>query len=509
MRLTIAVSALIAGLFFGFDVSEANAADRTFVHMLPTSPNVLDPAKSNRIDDDQVMWLIYDALTQLSADGSHMIPALAERWETSPDGLTYTFTLRKNVRFHDGTLLDAEAVKISYERQFLRTSPYYTSAPPNAYERVLSGFVKELRVLDPSRVAITTQYSRPAQFAIVKIVSPQALKQHKGDLSRAPVGTGPFSLAKWDGAQIVLSAFAESWQSRPKLDAVRFVAIADDHEAMDRLGRGEFDFVVNLAPDFFEQLRANPRVTLMKYGGLNTMFLGMQMERPALKDRRVREAIVRAVDRERLASFLGRGAMIAARGPLPPNCVGFSPAISQPAYDPDRTRAILRDTGLGTRLSLRLIYFDPIELWSEVAHSVQSDLRKLDVTLELVRASSWQDFHTERKKDAHDLYLYQWSVSTPDPERFLFPLFHSESPDNFGHFVSPKVDKLLMDARHPMDEARRLQLYGEAMQTIVDDIPALFLVHRIGMAAVSSRVKGLTLNLYGNPQDKLATVEIP
>jgi len=110
---------------------------------------------------------LYDALTQLSADGMHMLPALAERWETSADGLTYTFTLRKNVRFHDGSLLEAEAVKASYERQYLPSSPFYTPTPVNAYERVLSGWVKEVRVLDSLTVAITTHYARPHQFALV------------------------------------------------------------------------------------------------------------------------------------------------------------------------------------------------------------------------------------------------------------------------------------------------------------------------------------------------------
>lgn len=504
----LAIRVLVAVLLVGPSAAPASAAERAFVQHSSSLPVSLDPAKSNHIQDDRVMWLLYDALTQLSADGTQMLPALAERWETSPDGLTYTFTLQKNVRFHDGSLLDAEAVKASYERQYLPSSPFYASTPPNAYERVLSGLVKEVRILDSHTVGITTHYARPHQFALVKIVSPQALREHKGDLSRAPVGTGPFRLERWEGDYIALAPFAQSWHGRPKLDGVRFVTQTNNAEAMERLMAGERDLFINVPPDFFELLRAKPQVNLVKFGGLNIMYLGMVLDRPAFKDRRVREAVVRAVNRERLATVLGRGTLIAAKGPLPPNCAGFDPAVSQPAYDPDRARALLKEAGV-SRLSLRLLYFNPIELWSEIVFAIKADLEKVAITVELLRTQSWNEFYAERKKGNHDLYLYNWSISTPDPERLLFPLFHSQSQDNFSRFASPRVDKLLTDARQPMEEARRLRLYRDATRLIVDDLPALFLVHQIGMAAVNTRVKGLTLNLYGLPQDKLARVEIP
>ncbi len=503
----LAIRLLVAVLLIGLSTASALAAERTFVQHFASQPVSLDPAKSNLFQDDQVMWLLYDSLTQLSADGTQLLPALSERWQTSPDGLTYTFTLRNNVRFHDGSLLDAGAVKASYERQYLQSSPFYTSTPPNAYEKVMSGWVKEVRILDSHTVAITTHYARPHQFALVKIVSPQALREHNGDLSRAPVGTGPFRLERWEGDSVALAPFAQSWHGRPKLGGVRFVRHASNAEAMERLTAGEIDLYVRVPPDYYEQLRSSSTVNLVKYGGLNTMYLGMVLDRPALKDRRVREAIVRAVNRERLATVLGRGAMIAAKGPLPPAVKGFDPAVSQPAYDPDRARELLKEAG-ASGLSLRLLYFNPIEVWSEIVFAITADLEKVGITVDLLRTPTWNDFYAERKRGDHDLYLYNWTISTPDPERLLLPLFQSQSQDNFSHYANLRVDKLLTDARQPMEEARRLRLYSEAARLIVDDLPALFLGHWIGMAAVNTRVQGLTLSVFGLPQDKLATVEI-
>ncbi|MBI4839565.1 MAG: hypothetical protein HY803_00520 [candidate division NC10 bacterium] len=235
-------------------------AERIFVQRLTSEPDSLDPAKSNRVQADQVMWLLYDALTQLSADGTEMQPGLAERWEQSADGLTTTFTLRRNVRFHDGTVLDAHAVKVSYERQFLPGSPFYATTPPNAYERVLAGLVKEVQVLDPLTVAITLHYPRPQQFALVKIVSPAALTRHGLHLTRTPVGTGPFRLERWEGDRIVLSPAPDSWHGRPRLDQVVFPIVADTQAAMTRLEAGEFDLVPEVPPHLFERLAANPLI---------------------------------------------------------------------------------------------------------------------------------------------------------------------------------------------------------------------------------------------------------
>lgn len=486
----------------------ARAAERIFVQHLISEPLSLDPAKSNRIQDDQVMWLLYDALTQLSADGRKMEPALAERWEQSADGLTYTFTLRKNVRFHDGALLDAEAVKVSYERQYLAKSPFYSTSVRNAYERVLAGLIKEIQTPDPLTVVISLHYPRPSQFALVKIVSPQALTAHGLHLTRTPVGTGPFRLERWETDRIILVPFADSWRSRPHLGGVTFAIVPALQAAMDRLEAGEFDLVPNVPPYSFERLAANPHIRLAKVGGLNVRFLGMQVERPALRDRRVREAIVHAVDRQRLATILGRGATLVAQGPLPPASLGYDPQIRQPAYDPRRTQVLLKEAGTEPDLTLRLLHNASLELWSEAVQAIRSDLRKVGLNVELVGTPDWKTFHEERRKGNHDLYLYGWSVSTPDPERFLFPLFHSKSSDNFGHYANPRMDELLEQARQPMDEARRLRTYREATRVLLADVPAVFLFHEINFAAHHARVAGLTLNLYGLPQDKLTTVEV-
>jgi ABC-type transport system substrate-binding protein len=286
-----------------------------------------------------------------------------------------------------------------------------------------------------------------------------------------------------------------------------FVILPDSHAAFDRLERGEFDLVRDVPAQRLERLAANPSVRLVKTGGLNLRFLGMRLERAALKDRRVREAIVRAIDVDRLAAHTGRGTMLAAQGPLPPSSLGYESQLRQPSYDPERARSLLQDAG-AARLNLRLLYNASLEYWSESVQAIRADLRKVGISVELLGVKDWTAFHDERKKGGHDLYLYGWAVSTPDPERFLLPLYQSQSPDNFGRYANPGVDDLLAQARHPMEDSRRLRLYRDAARLIVADIPAVFLFHTITFTAHSTRVTGLSLNQYGWPLDKLTTVEM-
>ena len=505
-RVVGCVLALVAT--FGGAPSGSESGETGFTLHLVSEPDSLDPAKTSSVQSDQVMWLLYDRLTQLSADGSRMEPALAERWEQSADGLTYTFTLRRNAVFHDGSPVDAQAVKVSYERQYLPGSPFYSATPPNAYERVLTGLVKAIRVVDPHTVAITLHYPQPHQFALVSIVSPHALAKFGGHLARTPIGTGPFRLERWEADRIVLAAFAASWRGRPRLSHATFLIVPDSQAAVDRLEAGEINLLSSVAPQFFERLATNPDLRLVKVGGLNVRFLGMNMERPALQDRRVREAIVRAVDVERLVSHSGRGALLSAGGPLPPASLAYDAELRQPAYDLPRARGLLHEARATEGISLRLLYNASLEYWSEAVHAIRADLRKAGIHVEPVGVRDWKAFHEERRKGAHDLYLYGWSVSTPDPERFLFRLFHSKSADNFGRYANAAVDELLTQARQPMEEARRLRLYREATRLILADIPALFLFHHTAVAAHQARAAGLALNLYGWPQDKLSTVEI-
>lgn len=494
-----------------FSAASLAAEAKTFVYGLPANPESLDPAKTNQVFADHVIWHLYDALTILTKDAQEMRPALAESWEVGADGLIYTFRLRKGVRFHDGTPVDAEAVKASYERHYVRTSPYYSSEPRNAYETVLRGLIKEIRVIDPMTIAITLAYPRPRQFAIVKIVSPTAVARLGSGFGRHPVGTGPFKLLAWkDDAEVILGRNNEYWGGPPPVDRLEFRIIPNSDRMIEALLQGQIHFVPEVDPKYFERVGFSQTTKLHPVTGLNFYYLGFYTDRPPFNDPRLREAVIRAVDVKRAVQFLGRGGAIPAVNPLPPGSESHDPDLLQPGYDPGRARQLLREARVPKDLTPTLLYAAPLSFYAELMHSVQDSLRRVGLNVRLHEVKTWRDLVQEAKKEVGDMFFLGFTVSTPNPERFLYPLFHSKEAgqNNLTRYHNPRVDELLDRARQPMEHSQRLKLYREAQRLIVADMPMLFLFHLVKTAGINARVTGLDLNLYSFPADKLVGVDL-
>jgi len=500
-----------ACISLALSVAPPAAEGKTLVYGLPANPESLDPAKTNHVFADHVNWHLYDALTVLTKDAREMKPALAESWEVGADGLTYTFHLRKGVRFHDGTPVTAEAVKISYERQYLATSPHYSSDPRNAYESVLKGLIKDIRVVDPMTVVIALTFPRPQQFAIVKIVSPTAAARSGKGFGRQPVGTGPFKFLSWkEDVEVVLARNDDYWGGPPRIERLEFRTIPNSDRMIEALMQGQIHFVPEVDPKYFERIRFSQTTTPHPVIGLNFYYLGFYTDRLPFNDPRLREAVIRAIDAKRAVQILGRGAAIPAINPLPPGSEGYDPELMQPSYDPARARQLLREARVPKDLTLTLVYAAPLSFYAELMHSVQDSLRKVGLNVRLREAKTWRDLVEEAKNGVGEMFFLGFTVSTPDPDRFLYPLFHSKeaAQNNLTRYSNPKVDELLDKARRPMESAQRLKLYQEAQRLIVADMPMLFMFHLVKTAGIDGRVAGLELNLYSFPADKLVGVSL-
>ncbi len=195
---------------------------------------------------------------------------------------------------------------------------------------------------------------------------------------------------------------------------------------------------------------------------------------------------------------------------VPPSAVGYRSDIRQPEYNVGRAREILRREDLGKVGPLTLLYDQSVTFHAEVAHAIQSDLQKVGIEVRLQGYPEWKDLNENVRKQTGDMFIRSWIVAVPDPSRFLYPLFHSEAigRTNFFSYANPEVDRLLSEARKPVEESRRLRLLQEAERIIVREVPAVFLFHQVRMAAANKRVKNLEINIYSRPQDKLLTVDL-
>ena len=491
--------------------ASATAADKSFTYALEGPPESLDFAKTSTERAIRVAWLLCDTLVNVSKDGQKLEPGLAESWKSSADGLSVVMKLRAGVRFHDGTPLDAAAVKASLERQFRPSHPLYTREPQNVQEQVLAELIDDIGVADRLTLTFKLKYPGLHYLSQSEIISPAALRKLGKDFGRNPVCSGPFRFESWTRDQIVLSANDQYWAGRPQIDRVVFRFIADGKAVVEALLRGEVDFVARLPdPVWFERLRESPRIKSIPFPGLNHYYLGFYTERPPFNNPSVRRAVAQAINTSRAALFLGRGVAVPAKGSLPPGVRGYDPEVSQASYDPQAARELLAKSGQTSIPTVGVVHNSALTFTAEIAGAIQSDLRRIGIQVELLGKPGWPEVVAAVRKREGDMFLYSWNVRAPYPERFLLPLFHSKSAGttNLTHYRSPALDKALDEALRLPEGSAQNRLLSQAQRVIVEEAPVVFLYHAIRVAAYADRVQGLELNLGLLPHDKLVKTDL-
>jgi peptide/nickel transport system substrate-binding protein len=486
----------------------AGAAPRVFVHHLDGQPDRLDPAKSSNLRSYRVMWAIYEPLLEPSKDSKAIVPRLAESWTVAPDGLTYQFRLRRGVTFHDGTPFTAAAAKLNIERNFLKGSRFYTAEPRNVREGFLAGIIRDVSVQDDHTLTVTLKSQKVHLLFLVPMVSPEALARYGAKIGENPVGTGPFRFVRWTPEEIRLAANPTYWGGRPKLDEISFRTIPGADRAVDEFLAGRVDFVPEVEPVHHERVIASATSKLIRVPTLSVYYAGFRTDRKPFDDIRVRQALAKAVDLERMSLFIARGAGVPAFGPIPPGADAYDATIKRARHDPEGARRLLKEAGVGDGLRASLVFTDAWSFLSEIAQAMKADLGRIGVTLDLVQVPSFKELVENARRGTGDLFIYTWSSILGDAEIFLAPLFSSGSPDNLTRYSNARVDALLEQARASTDAPARAALYQQTQRLIVEDAPAVFLFHKVRASAYNTRVSGLDLNVNSFPIDRFARIDL-
>ena len=306
---------------------------KVFVFALEGEPETLDPAAKRYSERAiRVKWLLFDSLVNIGADGRRPEPGLAESWATSDGGRRVDLTIRKGVRFHDGTPLDVEAVKHCFDRQFAKDLH-------DPQKQVLGAMVAAVQVRDSHTLGVRLRYdafdylSRRYLYKL-GVLSPTALARGAEDAARHPIGTGPFMNPQWLPDRMVLSKNPGYWVGSPAIDEVHFRYIPDGKEALARLRAGEIHFISSLSdPDAIQCALCDTHLTVTVVPGFNVFYLGLQCRKAPFDHLLMRQAVARGIDVHR-AALAGKGAATPACGPLPVHMEGFDPAVRQALHDP-------------------------------------------------------------------------------------------------------------------------------------------------------------------------------
>ena len=477
----------------------------TLVVGLVAEPVNLDPAQVTDLNSTRVGRRIVETLVTFPDESTQVVPGLAESWTVSKDGLRYTFKLRKGVRFHDGTPFDAEAVKFSIERQF---NPEHPASKLGKYPFAgyFFGNLKAVEVVDPATVEFVLKEPRASFVTVMtsaaaSIVSPTAVKKFGQDYAVQPVGTGPFKFASWErGQRVVLEKNTAYWRFPVKLDRVVYRPIVEDQARLTELLTGALDLIVGTPPDYVAQLETNPKVTLLRQVGAHVWYLGINNQKKPFDDKRVRQALNFAVNKEAIVRDVLKGTGSLSAGPVLPKTWGADGGLRPYPYDPERAKKLLAEAGLPNGFSTTLwVPESGSGMQSPVAMStvVQSNLKAVGVNVTL-QTMEWGAYLAKLRSKEQELFALSWMAGNEDPDMVMYPLLHSSqwTPNgpNRALYKNEKFDELLHQARLTTDEKKRADLYRQAQRILADDPPWIFVDHEIQTAAHVKRVQGFKLH---------------
>jgi peptide/nickel transport system substrate-binding protein len=491
----VAVAILLVGHFYGRGGGKGGAGASAVLvvgaegTIPPLDPHRLTGTVGLRIVDAIYDPLVRDDMRRESKRAPALTPGLAQSWTASPDGKTFTFQIRQNVVFHDGTALDAAAVKANFDRLIDRASPYFDDRASSAMA-FLTRWIAATSAPDARTFVIQLKepfagLPRLLTERRMAIVSPKALAEHKGDaLGANPVGTGPFMFDKAvQGQQLDVKRFPRYWGGEAKVERIIFRQITDPTTMATALQTGDIDFIPSANFQQVEQLRSQPGVIVQYPEPPNEYFLRLNTRVAPTNNADFRRALNYAVNRQAIATLVG-GQVVPMGGPVPGGNEIAGQGTAQPyKYDPDKARQLIAASGVVTPVTLKLMVPNSgpgLTQAPQIISLIQQDLKAVEVNLEpqFLEFAALIAAEGPGYKDGVNGSLNGWATGVETPY-FLERMFSGgQQPPrgvNRGWYKNERVDALFDQARAEIDEAKRNALYVQAAEQIAADAPWVFL----------------------------------
>jgi ABC-type transport system substrate-binding protein len=460
-------------------------------------PRSLDPALSTDVPTGRAVGYVFDGLTRFSPT-AEVEPGLAERWEVTPDGLSYTFHLRRHVRFHDGTPFGARDVVHSWERALDPTSKssasefLYPIKGARDFHGGKASSIAGLVVRDDSTIVVTLEqplaaFTKLLAMPVASIV-PQRITPNFGE---HPVGTGPWRLIDWRHDDYLLFARNDQYfLGPPKAESLQARIIAEPSTSVAEFESGSVDV-----------LHESRRPLLSSTPALELVYVGINTTRGPLRDARVRQAINYAVDISTIVERLVSGRGTRAAGVIPPALAGYDSSRRAYPYDTTKARALLAAAGYPQGIDVEL-WCSMTPIYVRIAETIQAYLNAVGIRTKVVQRESAASRAAARKGET-DMILKDWYADYPDAENFLFPLLYSGnkgSGGNVSFYANPRFDSTVVAARRELDEAKRVALLRQADSIAFGDAPMMFLYFYNELYAVQPWVKGFRPPVIFNGQ---------
>ena len=490
--------------------------DHVLVFPIPNNPTKLDPASVEDGDTIEVLDQVFEGLVQYD-EHNQLVPNLAETWDVSQDGRTYTFHLKKDVKFHNGRTMKADDVKYSWDRAAHKSvqSPTVEGymADIVGFKDVWDGKAQEMRgikVIDPNTIEVTilkpkAYWPMYLQYACYFIVAKEAAGMTPITGPENMVGTGPFKFAEYRPDQYVeMTRFDDYHGGKPKLEKIRRLIASDAQTRRQLYESGKVDWVslerqdkalVDNSPDIKDDLQIVDRAAVWYIGFTISEF-------PPFKNPKVRQAFALAIDKDRIVNEGFDGVNRRAEGILPPAIPGFDPNFKGYQFEPERARKLLAEAGYagGKGLPAIKMYFRADRQDAKILCTmVQQDLSKnLGVQIDLA-PTEWKALLERRSRGELPFFHLRWGADYLDPQNFLSFMLHTGARENTLGYSNKLFDSLCDQADSlPMaQQDKRIELYRKAERVAVDDAIWIPIYFQRDLELVRHSVTGLRRSAMG------------
>jgi len=509
-------------LAFAAVLAAGTASAKTLVFCSEGSPENFYPGINTTGTSFDANSQIYGRIVDFERGGTTVVPGLAERWTISPDGLEYTFFLRKGVKWHSNKGykptrdFNADDVIFAIERQWKESNPYFkvTSSNHSYFNDMgLPKLIKSLDKIDDYTVKfvlnrpeapflsdLAMEYagvqSKEYADAMLKAGTPEKLDQE-------PIGTGPFYLVQYQkDAVIRYKAFPQFWGGKAKIDDLVFAITPDASVRWAKLQKGECHVMPYPNPADLEAIRKDPNVTVLEQPGLNIGYLAFNTQKKPFDDVRVRKAINMAIDKKAIIDAVYLGAGVAAKNPIPPTVWSYNDTVKDDPYDPEGAKKLLAQAGVANLAT---------DLWAmpvqrpynpnakRIAELMQADLAKIGVKVE-IKSFEWGEYRKRMQAGEHQMGMLGWTGDNGDPDNFLHTLLGCDAAANGGSNVAKwcykPFDDLVVKAKSVSNLLERTDLYKKAQVIFKEQAPWFTIAHAVQIKPVRKEVIDFKLSPF-------------
>ena len=505
-----------------FAVSGVSA--KTLVYCSEGSPENFYPGINTTGTSFDVSEQIYDGLVGFERGGTSVVPALAEKWTVSKDGLEYVFQLRKGVKWHSNKNFqptrdfNADDVLFMIERQWKESHPFFKVTSPNHSYFGDMGMPKLLKSVDkvddytvkivlnrpeaPFLADLAMQWagvqSKEYADAMLKAGTPERIDQE-------PIGTGPFALVQYQKDAIIrFKAHPAYWAGKAKIDDLIFSITPDASVRWAKVQKAECHVMPYPNPADLDSIRKDVNVQVLEQAGLNVGYLAYNTTKKPFDDVRVRKAINMAIDKNAIISAVYLSTGVAAINPIPPSMWSYNKAIKDDAFNPAEAKKLLAAAGYPNGFSTDL-WAMPVQRpynpnAKRIAELMQADLVKIGVSAE-IKSFEWGEYRKRMQAGEHQMGMLGWTGDNGDPDNFLDTLLGCDSAktngSNVAKFCYQPYEDIVSKAKVVTGVAERTKLYEQAQVIFKEQAPWFTIAHAVQLKPVRKEVIDFKLSPFG------------